>query len=45
MKNKIFMGIKILVVVCMAVLSFVLFNSINSLDMIPNKYLYLLIGV
>ena len=45
MKKKIFLGIKIVIVIAMLVLSFVLFNSVRTLDMLPNKYLYLIGGI
>lgn len=45
MKKKVFLGIKIVIVLAMLVLSFVLFNSVKTLDMLPNKYLYLIGGI
>ena len=45
MKNKIILGIKIVIVIAMLVLSYFLFNSVATLDMLPDKYLYLIGGI
>lgn len=45
MKKKVFLGIKVIVVIAMLILSYFLYDAINDLGMIPNKYLYLFLGI